>query len=131
MSEFKPGQKLINQFGTLIIVTRLVEPNPRIRMGGWAGVVLRHKIARYAGSEYIKNYDDESRWELLAEKQKLESPIKFQVGELVEDDYYLRGTMMIYDIRDGVIYTVNTHNGETYEYNPECLVRVDNVEVGN
>lgn len=128
---FKPGQKLINQFGTLAIVTRLVEPSLQHRVGEWAGVILRHNIHRYVGSEYTENYNDDSRWRVLVEKQTLESPIKLQVGELVEDEYFLCGTMMIYAIRDGVVYTVNTHNGETFEYNPECLVRVERVEVGN
>ncbi|WP_300760175.1 hypothetical protein [Janthinobacterium sp.] len=131
MFRYTVGQKLINQFGTLVIITQLVEPNPRLRMGEWAGVILYHGITRYIGCEYTENYDDRARWVVLDDKQKLVSPIKLQVGDLVEDDYFLRGTMMIYAIRDGVVYTVNTHNGETFEYNPECLVRVESVEVGN
>lgn len=131
MSEFTIGQKVIDQYGTLVVITEMIEPNHRFRVGDWAGIVLYHSISHYIGSRYIENLNDNSIWRLLGRNQKLHSPIKFHVGDLVSDDYYLRGDMMVTRIHNGVVHCVNIHNGESFQYNPDCLVRIEESEVGN
>lgn len=117
MSEFNPGQTLINRFGDIVLV---VERNDYTPDESDRAFILHHGFPDFIGREIF--VDADLSWRVLDKRIMLKHGTNFKVGDLVEDRKYPHIELMVINL-DGCNETcpcaaqcVELTTGEIYTY---------------